>query len=116
MSFLYVLTYPSKFEARFDATLVGHTAMGEVLIYFSGNVPEAPATSVAPVPGYSVMVQAAMLDDSLLADPNLTFALNMRRVQARQRGIVQSIYSDAVMAGLVLVFSNFGLLVQGLVV
>ena len=90
--------------------------MGEVLIYFSGNVPEAPATSVAPVPGYSVMVQAATLDDSLLADPNLTFALNMRRVQARQRGIVQSIYSDAVMAGLVLVFSNFGLLVQGLVV
>ena len=50
MSFLYVLTYPSKFEARFDATLVGHTAMGEVLIYFSGNVPEAPATSVAPAP------------------------------------------------------------------
>jgi hypothetical protein len=116
MSFLYVLTYPSKLETSHDATLVGHAPMGEVLIYYSDDVPGAPAMSVGPFPGYSVMIQTATLDDSLLADPNLTFALNMRQVQARRRGIVQSIYGDAIMAGLVLVFSNFGTLVSGLVV
>jgi hypothetical protein len=116
MSFLYVLTYPTKVAASHDARLVSHTPMGEVLIYYSDNFPGSPATSVGPFPGYSVMVQAVRLDDRLLAHPNLTFALDMRRVQAKQRGIVQSIYSDGIMAGLVLVFSNFGQLVQGLVV
>ena len=97
----YVFGFANAGAAAHDP-VVGAYRGQEVLLYFQ-NV-----SSVEPLPGYQPMVsQPGPINDVLYDHPKLLFAMDLKMTPP----LLKSVYSAAQMAQMIVILSNYGLLV-----
>jgi hypothetical protein len=104
----YVFGFPNAGAAGQD-TILGPYRGQEVLIYFPSF------SSVKPLAGYQPMVsQYGPIISALYNHPNLLFALDLALSAKGQNPVLKSVFSNKLMAELILILSNYGTLVNGL--